>query len=227
MVAVRSPVALVALPTLTWRMLSPNEGYWGPGWHYSAVLMPVLFVALVDAVARLRGDAAAAFDRAAGPLSDPAGRGQGTPRRCAATRATVLWSIATVAPWFALAVALAVGTQLPLVRLATTDAWSPDPRAAARAAALAEVPAGASVATDLSLMNALVSRADVHWIGNGEDPAPEYVVLDRADGTWAGAGPVDVAGYAGELYGAQYSPVSDEQNIVVVRIRASEGASVR
>ena len=56
-VAVRSPLALVALPTLAWRMLSPNHGYWGPGWHYSAVLMPVVFVALVDAIDRLRNDA--------------------------------------------------------------------------------------------------------------------------------------------------------------------------
>ena len=30
-VAVRSPIALVALPTLAWRMLSPNDGYWGAG----------------------------------------------------------------------------------------------------------------------------------------------------------------------------------------------------
>ena len=120
-----------------------------------------------------------------------------------------------------------MGAQLPLARLATVEAWQPDPRTAARTEAVAEVPPGAAVATDLSLMNALVSRADVHWIGHGGDPAPEYVVLDRLNGTWAGAGPADVAGYAGELYGARYTVVSDEQNIVVARIRPSGKPAVR
>ena len=226
-VAVRSPVALVALPTLAWRMLSPNEGYWGPGWHYSAVLMPVLFVALVDAVVRLRADAATAFDRARGPVPGVAGGRSESHRRGVGLEAPVLWAMATAAPWLALVVALAVGAQLPLARLATVEAWQPDPRTAARTEAVAEVPPGAAVATDLSLMNALVSRADVHWIGHGGDPAPEYVVLDRLNGTWAGAGPADVAGYAGELYGARYTVVSDEQNIVVARIRPSGKPAVR
>lgn len=48
----RSPIGLALLPTLAWRFVSPNEGYWGPGWHYSLVLMPIMFGAAVDAVAR-------------------------------------------------------------------------------------------------------------------------------------------------------------------------------
>ncbi|WP_423446401.1 DUF2079 domain-containing protein [Kocuria sp. KSNUG] len=209
-VAVRSPIALVALPTLAWRMLSPNDGYWGAGWHYSAVLMPVVFVALVDAVVRLRRDSARAQERVVA----------GTARsgRSGRAEATVLWAMATAAPWCALLVALVVGTQLPLAQLASPEAWRPDPRADAKSAAVAEIPAGASVATDLSLMNALVSRADVHWIGNGDDPDPQYVVLDRSGATWGTTPPEDVAAYAGQVYGARYSVVSDEQNIVVARL---------
>lgn len=48
--AFRSPISLAVLPTLAWRFLSDNSAYWGPSWHYSAVLMPIVFVALVDAV---------------------------------------------------------------------------------------------------------------------------------------------------------------------------------
>lgn len=207
-VAVRSPIALVALPTLAWRMLSPNDGYWGPGWHYSAVLMPVVFVALVDALVRLRGDAARARRRAV--AGRPGGRASGWD-------APVLGRLAAGAPWAALVIALVLGTQQPLAQLATAQAWQPDPRAQAKTAAVERIPRGASVATDLTLMNALVSRTDVQWIGNGEDPAPEYVVVDRAGATWGGAPPTDVADYAREVYGHDYTVVSDEANIAVAR----------
>ena len=207
-VAVRSPVLLVALPTLLWRMLSPNDGYWGPGWHYSAVLMPVVFVALVDAVARLRGDADRARRRTGGTApTSPSARFE----------APVLTVLAAGAPWAALVIALVVGTVQPLAQLVTPAAWQPDPRGEVKAAAVAEIPEGASVATDLSLMNALVSRTRVHWIGNGEDPAPEYVVVDRSGGTWGTTPPQDVAGYAQDVYGHRYTVVSDEANIVVAR----------
>ncbi|MDO4918383.1 DUF2079 domain-containing protein [Kocuria sp.] len=218
-VAVRSPLALVAVPTLAWRMLSPNEGYWGPGWHYSAVLMPVVFVALVDAVARLRADAARVFRHEE--------RGQRPRRNVAVRESTVLWVLSTAAPWVALTVALAVGTQQPLAQLGGAAAWQPDPRAQAKTAAVAEIPRDASVGTDLSLMNRLVSRTRVHWIGNGGDPAPQYVVVDREDGTWGGAPPQDVAGYAQQVYGEQYAVVSDEQNIVVARVRPVAERPVR
>lgn len=54
MVAVRSPLLLLAVPTLGWRLMSDNPLYWGTGYHYSAVLMPVVFVAFVDAMRRLQ-----------------------------------------------------------------------------------------------------------------------------------------------------------------------------
>lgn len=50
--ALRSPWALVTVPTLVWRFVGDNPYYWGTDWHYSLVLMPVVFVALVDAVDR-------------------------------------------------------------------------------------------------------------------------------------------------------------------------------
>ena len=51
-VALRSPLVLLAVPTLAWRFLSPNPAYWGMELHYSAVLMPIAFVALIDALRR-------------------------------------------------------------------------------------------------------------------------------------------------------------------------------
>jgi len=54
MVALRSPLLLLAVPTLAWRLSSENPLYWGTGFHYSAVLMPVAFVAFIDGLRRLQ-----------------------------------------------------------------------------------------------------------------------------------------------------------------------------
>ncbi|RSD19425.1 DUF2079 domain-containing protein [Amycolatopsis eburnea] len=43
--ALRSPVLLLAVPTLAWRLVAANDRYWGLGYHYSAVLMPIAFLA--------------------------------------------------------------------------------------------------------------------------------------------------------------------------------------
>jgi len=48
--ALRSPLLLAAVPTLAWRFWSTNPSYWGSGFQYSAVLMPIAFVALLDAL---------------------------------------------------------------------------------------------------------------------------------------------------------------------------------
>jgi uncharacterized membrane protein len=53
--AVRSPLVLAVVPTLLWRFLSDNIRYWGTSFHYSAVLMPIVFAAFIDALVRLRG----------------------------------------------------------------------------------------------------------------------------------------------------------------------------
>lgn len=53
LLAARSPIILIALPTLAWRFWTDNPNYWGTGFHYSAVLMPIAFIALLDAPAGL------------------------------------------------------------------------------------------------------------------------------------------------------------------------------
>ncbi|MFJ9690695.1 DUF2079 domain-containing protein [Kitasatospora sp. NPDC101183] len=54
-VGLRSPLALLCLPTLAWRLAASNEHYWQPGYHYSAILMPLLFGALLDVLGRRPG----------------------------------------------------------------------------------------------------------------------------------------------------------------------------
>jgi uncharacterized membrane protein len=69
-VALRSPMSLIAVPSLALRFESTNSAYWGTDWHYNATVMPILFVAAVDALARIR--AAIEADTAAGAVTDGA-----------------------------------------------------------------------------------------------------------------------------------------------------------
>lgn len=50
--AVASPWVLVAIPTFAWRFVGDNAFYWGTEYHYSLVLMPIVFVAMIDAIGR-------------------------------------------------------------------------------------------------------------------------------------------------------------------------------
>jgi hypothetical protein len=50
---VRSPLALLAVPTLVWRLASHEQGYLSSVLHYDAVLVPIVGVALVDTLRRL------------------------------------------------------------------------------------------------------------------------------------------------------------------------------
>src|SRR5262249_49084058 len=52
LMAARSPVMLMTGPTLAWRFWSDNPAYWGIGFHYGAVLMPILAVSFVDGTPR-------------------------------------------------------------------------------------------------------------------------------------------------------------------------------
>jgi hypothetical protein len=56
--ALRSPLAAVAVPGLALRFLSTNSNFWGTQWHYSATLMPIAFVAAIDGLARIEARAA-------------------------------------------------------------------------------------------------------------------------------------------------------------------------
>ncbi|KQY58551.1 hypothetical protein ASD11_02505 [Aeromicrobium sp. Root495] len=50
--ALLSPWVLLVLPTFAWRFVGDNPYYWGTDWHYSLLLMPIVFVAAVDAMRR-------------------------------------------------------------------------------------------------------------------------------------------------------------------------------
>ncbi|MEU9863916.1 DUF2079 domain-containing protein [Streptomyces sp. NPDC047971] len=132
LLALRSPLALIAVPTLAWRLLSENSSHWGTAYHYSAVLMPVVFAALVDALS--------VWGREPYPLRV---------RQLRASLLTVLAVTAVLVPSF------------PLAQVAAVSTWRADPHVGSARALLERIPDGATVAASNRLVPQLTSRCSV------------------------------------------------------------------
>ncbi|MDT0265610.1 DUF2079 domain-containing protein [Streptomyces sp. DSM 44915] len=157
LLALRSPLLLVVLPTLGWRFVSHEPHYWGTDFHYSAVLMPVVALALVDALARAR-------HASWRPLRD----------------------YARFLPAGLLGATLALGGSLPVSTLGDAETWRPGPTAREGQRVLAAVPDDAEVAANVRPIAQLTGRARVFWIGDPSVPAPEYVAYYDPGMTTAG-----------------------------------------
>ncbi|MGW9211212.1 DUF2079 domain-containing protein [Embleya sp. NPDC055664] len=146
--ALCSPVALVALPTLGWRFLSDVPLHWGTHFHYSATLMPVLFLALLDAWPRLR-----------------------------AARRWVVRGHARVLPVGCLLVAVLLVRDFPFRELPHAAFWRGDPRYAAARRMVDLVPEGVPVSATNHLVPQLTSRNVVSLLPDPRI-RPRWVVAD-------------------------------------------------
>jgi len=178
---VLSPIVLAAVPTLLWRFLSTNDGYWGTGWHYSMILMPIIFMAAIDALRKLR-------------RSD----------------ATKVRAYARLVPGLALAFGLITCLVFPLKDVLNPASYEPPARADEAAAVLALIPDGTSVATDTGLMTQLVTHHTVYWIGGlSGGVVPDFLLIDPQAG-WSGD-PGDAAGLAEMYYpGTSFTTIYNE-----------------
>jgi uncharacterized membrane protein len=132
----RSPLALLVLPTLGWRFWATNPAYWGTAFHYNAVLMPVIFVAFSDGLSRLS------------PAKRPVNK---LLRQAAVPCSVIIVIVGTVAG------------PSPLARLADPATWELSPQVRAARAALAVIPDGADVAAANRLAPQLVARCHVSF----------------------------------------------------------------
>ncbi|WP_299532486.1 DUF2079 domain-containing protein [uncultured Streptomyces sp.] len=153
--ALRSPLMVLVLPTLGWRLMSQDEFHWGMIWHYSAILMPVVFLAMADGIRRSRG-----------------------------SKRPWLAAYANVVVPVTVGIALAMTQHLPLRELLRADTYRTDDRARAAALALDAIPVGARVETDIDLMAHLTSDRTVYWVGGAAGTAPDILALDLSAG-WA------------------------------------------
>jgi uncharacterized membrane protein len=187
-IALGSPVALIALPSIALRFLSTNSAYWGTLWHYNATAMPVLFIAAAAAIARWR----ALPDPAPGPLR------AGSPADVTWWRSLRALAARHGAP-IMLATTVALAFQFPLSTLWSGSTYRISPHVAAADEAMAQVPDGATVQTTLNLLAPLAVRTDTFWIGNAGNPVTQYVVVDGADSGYSPA-PKDIPAFIMQLY---------------------------
>ncbi|MEO3976238.1 DUF2079 domain-containing protein [Streptomyces sp. CAU 1734] len=153
LLALRSPLLIVALPTLGWRFLSSEPHYWSTDWHYSAILMPVMALGLADAVDRSRSSPRVWLRRYADKL--PA---------CTA------------------AAALALTTTLPIGSLTEPDSYRRSPAVAAAEQLLDRIPDGATVSANVGPISRLAGRCRVLWVHATGDVVPDWIALDVRDG---------------------------------------------
>lgn len=187
--ALRSPLTLLAVPTLTWRFLSDNQAYWGTGYQYSAVLMPVVFAGFVDALARLS---------ATGHLQSAAIR-----------RTAVLTSLATTA---------ALLPDYSLWALTQASTWHTAPRIAAARRILAEIPDDATVAAANSLAPQLTDRDTVSLFDPPAVAArPAWVVVDTDVPDDFPLAPGQQAQIISELRGAGYQTVANRDGYLLLK----------
>jgi uncharacterized membrane protein len=188
--ALRSPVALVALPGLLLRFVSTNSAYWGSGYHYNATVMPIVFIAAIDGLARIRASGH-------------------QPWRTVATS----W----VAPAALAVIALVIVPQFPLRGLWSAQTYQISRHVRAADAAMARVPSGAVVEATLSLVAPLAARDDTYWIGNTGNPAPRYIVFDDADSGW-NPEPSNVLAFVEQRHpGVGYRQIFEDNDVYVFR----------
>ena len=217
--ALRSPLALVAVPSLLLRFSSANSVYWGPWWHYNATAMPILFIAAIDGLARIGASIAAdapdapdgtAHDGAAAAWSDWASGRRGWLR--AAQAGGQRFGAAMM-----VAIAAALAFQFPLSALWNGQTYLIGPHVAAASAAMAKVPDGATVQSTLDVLASLAARTDAFWIENPGHPPAQYIVFDNPN---SGHNPpiIDVFAYIAGLYpGQHYTQIYVADNVYVFR----------
>jgi uncharacterized membrane protein len=186
-----SPLVLAAVPSLLLRFLGTNSYYWGTDWHYNATVMPIVFIAAIDGMARIR-----------------AARAAGEPGRLASLLER------NGAPLM-LGITAALAFQFPLSQLWSPLTYSLGPHVAAARTAMARVPDGATVATDLDLLAPLAARTDTFWLGNSGNPATRYVVFDTASTDWQPP-PRNVLGFVeGLMHGVRYRQIYVNDGVYV------------
>ncbi|MFJ4595236.1 MULTISPECIES: DUF2079 domain-containing protein [unclassified Kitasatospora] len=192
--ALRSPLILLALPTLGWRFWSTNPAYWGTGFHYGAVLMPIVFLAFADALARLRA-------------------------RHGLRRWTACGLVAV-----GLAVTAAALPFRPLAELARPATWQRDATADAVRGVLRVIPDGAQVAAANGIAPQLTDRTRVFlfpYYPGGPGAKPDWVAAPDhpRDGLFP-AGQEAEALRA--LPAAGYRPVASAGGVTVYHLGARE-----
>ncbi|MDY5160609.1 DUF2079 domain-containing protein [Actinotignum urinale] len=218
-----SPFALLILPTLAWRFLGNIPYYWGTDWHYSAILMPIAMVALIDALQYVTSFSQAVTSQTShhNPQLPATTTGAGLPATTPQTGAPPSKYLrkntifATCCALVSLLPSATWATQqgvIPLLRGVNPELSSKQ-RLSARSSVEA-VPQGAKVVTDIYMLAYLVPGRTVFWEGTVQGTPVDYVVFSPHSNHGNGENVLD---WARQTFGGDWKIVYDENGYVVVR----------
>jgi uncharacterized membrane protein len=215
--ALRSPLVLAILPSLALRFIAVKSAYWGTDWHYNATVMPIVFIAAIDGMARIKAARARAEDGRQDHGDLDHGGQEATSARLAAFARRAAGNLEHYGAAAMLALAAGLAFQFPLSSLWTPATYSLGPHVAAENAAMALVPNGAKVSTDLDLLAPLAARTDTYWLGNFSDnPVTTYVVFDTESTDWQP--PPNVQQFVEQLeHGARFRQIFEQDGVYVFR----------
>ena len=206
-IALRSPVVLIAGPSLLLRFLSTDSSFWGTYWHYNATVMPIIFIAAIDAMARI----SAVMD-AEGPAASASwvsgSRG---------ARRAVLAGARRYGAAMMLAITVPLAFQFPLSTLWSAQSYRISGQVKSADAAMAQVPDGATVQATLDLLAPLAARTDTFWIGNSGNPKTQYIVFDGQNSDYSPA-ISNVPAFIAQIYpGHIYTQIFQSGDVYVFR----------
>ncbi|MDY5128093.1 DUF2079 domain-containing protein [Actinotignum sp. GS-2025f] len=219
-VGLASPWILLMIPTLAWRFTGNVEYYWGLDWHYSAVLMPIATIALLDGLGRL--ERFAKLRALAGHTEHADLNGHITPSRsgtrseCSARSGHVKRGLIALALAASL-IATVIGTRTNAVGWwfqGRYDGASAEERAGAREA-LAAVPDGSHVVTDIHMLAYLVPNNTVYWEGTRGNAGANAVVFAPQSKAKHGDAQ-QILNWASTTFGGTWHIASDKGGYVTV-----------
>ena len=155
--ALWSPLVLIALPELVLRFVSGQSVFWGTTDHYSATLMPIVFLAAVDGISRARQRGFVGYGDVVAQVAS----------RYAAIAMVAVMAF-MVPHW-------------PLSQLWHSSSYRVDAHAHAAEAALHVVPSHVTVEASLNELAPLAARDTVYWWGS---IAPEWILYDSTSPEW-------------------------------------------
>jgi uncharacterized membrane protein len=198
--ALRSPLVLAIVPDLVLRFVSTNFQYWGTQWHYNAPLMPIVFIAAIDAMARVR-----------------ATRDHGSPAR------PRLEAVAAVlerhGPAVMLTACAALAFQFPLSSLWSPATYQRPVQVRVEDAAMALVPDGVTVDADAEMLAPLAARTDTYWLGNHAlNPLTEYIVYDERSADFVPGQPDPRSYLNSRVIASRYQLIFNDDGVGVLKL---------
>ncbi|WP_157756796.1 DUF2079 domain-containing protein [Plantactinospora sp. KBS50] len=178
-----SPMVLMVMPSLILRLWATNPGYWATDLHYNCVLMPILFVAFLDALHNLSSRPSVLKTRVVEFVHT-----SGITRRIPRSK-ELQWQSLTRAFSACGVLAVAVATTLtshPLRCLIQPGFWRVEPDLADARATLETIPQGAEVSAANKLAPQLVTHHTVLMFPDEPtaDIHPEWVAVKAVPDDW-------------------------------------------